>query len=90
MFFSNNDIGKCLRLYLLIECLQVNRMYVTSFWFHSKLVLEKAKKPASYELAIHTVEIVLWIFSNEILTDFISPSSLKQQRSVLSEKLYVK
>ena len=32
-----------------------NRMYVTSFSFHSKLVLEKAKKPASYELAIHTV-----------------------------------
>ena len=28
-------------------------MYVTRFWFHSKLVLEKAKKPASYDLAIH-------------------------------------
>ena len=30
-------------------------MYVTSFWSQSELVLEKAKKPASYKLAIHTV-----------------------------------
>ena len=29
-------------------------MYVTSFWFHSKLVLEKAKKP-NYEPATYTV-----------------------------------
>ena len=43
-------------LYLLIECLQVNRMYVSSFWFHNKSVLEKAKKLASYEVAIHTAK----------------------------------
>ena len=35
--------------------LTANRMYLTSFWFHSKLVLEKAKKPANYELAIDTI-----------------------------------
>ena len=49
-------------------------MYVISFSFHSKLVLVKAKKPASHELAIHTVFFSifyiiflkeLWIFSNE-------------------------
>ena len=39
-----------------IECLQVYGMYVTtSFWFHGKLAMDKAKEPASYELAIHTV-----------------------------------
>ena len=55
LFFSNTDIHRFLWLYSLIESLQVNRMYVTSFWFHSKLVLDKARKPVSYELAIHTV-----------------------------------
>ena len=37
-------------------------MYVTSF--DSKLVLEKAKKPVSYDLAIHIVfsENILHIF----------------------------
>ena len=39
----------------LIECLKVNRVYVTSFSFHSRLVLEKQKKPASHELAIYAV-----------------------------------
>ena len=55
LFLSNTDIHRFLWLYSLIACLQINRKYVTSFWFHSKLVMEKAKKPASYELAIHTV-----------------------------------
>ena len=38
-------------LYSLIECLQVNRIYVASFCFHSKLVVEIANNP-SCELAI--------------------------------------
>ena len=29
-------------LFWLIECLHVNRLFITSFWFHSNLVLEKA------------------------------------------------
>ena len=51
-----------------------------------KLVLEKAKKPASYELAIYTVFFlnILEFFLKEsfgyfqinIFTDFIPPSSL--------------
>ena len=75
LFFSNTDNRRYPRHHSLIECLQVIWMYVTIFSFHSKLVLEKAKKPASYELAIHTVfflnilrkcfKRVLWIFSNE-------------------------
>ena len=48
-------------------------MYVTSFWFHSKLVLEKAKKPDSYELTIHAVSFLLsesfGYFQMNILTD---------------------
>ena len=52
IFFSNTDIHRFLWLYSLIECLQNNRIYATSFWFHSKLVVEKAKRPASDELAI--------------------------------------
>ena len=60
LFFSNIDIHRFLWLYSLIEFLQVNRMYVTSFWFQIKLVLEKAKKSASSELAVHNVSF--WIF----------------------------
>ena len=52
IFFSNTDIHRFLWLYSLIECLQNNLIYATSFWFHSKLVVEKAKRPASDELAI--------------------------------------
>ena len=78
LFFSNTDIHRF--LYSLIECLQVNQKYVTSFWFKikdldSKLVLEKTKKVASYELDIKTVFFTIfymnffkrefWIFSNE-------------------------
>ena len=44
-------------------------MYVTSFWFHSKLKLEKAKKPASCELAIHAV-LFLNILHNRVLDVF--------------------
>ena len=60
-------------------------MYDTSFWFNSKLVLEIAKKPACYEVAINTFFNILHkFFSKEsfeyfqvnILTDFISPGSL--------------
>ena len=64
-------------------------MRVTSFWFDSKLVLEKTKKPASYELGVHTVfflntlhkNISKWLF---LQTDFIPPSSLKQQGSFIT------
>ena len=52
-------------------------MYVTSFRFHSKLVLEKTMNPAGHELEIHTAfflnslhnffKRVFWIFSNEHL-----------------------
>ena len=46
-------------------------MYVISFSFHSKLVVVKAKKPASHELAIHTVFfIILQIFFSNILHNF--------------------
>ena len=67
LFFSNTDIHRF--LYSLIECLQVNQKYVTSFWFKikdldSKLVLEKTKKVASYELDINTV------FFTNILHEF--------------------
>ena len=55
LFFSTTYFCKFLRPYLFLDCLQANRMYVTSFWRYSKLVLEKATKSASYELAIHTV-----------------------------------
>ena len=61
-------------------------MYVICFWFDSKLVLEKTKKPASYELGIHTVFFQIfyinflkesfWYFQINILADFKSPSSL--------------
>ena len=59
LFPSNTDSHRLLGLYSLIECLQVNQMYVTSFWFHTKLVMKKAKKPASYELAIHYITFVI-------------------------------
>ena len=98
LFFSNTDIRRFLRIYSVIECLQVNRMYVTSFWSHSKLVLEKAKKPASYQRAIHTVfflnishklfKRVFWIFQMNILTDFISPS-LCSNKGVLYLRSFV-
>ena len=64
LFFSNTDIHRFLWLYLWIEFLQINRMYVTSFWFHSKLVLEKGKKSASYKPTAHTV------FFKNILQNF--------------------
>ena len=67
-------------------------MYVISFCFDSKLVLEKAEKPASYELARHTAfsKYFTYLFLKEssryfqmnILTDFIPPSSLQQQGSL--------
>ena len=58
-----------------------------------KLVLEKAKKPASYELAIYTFFNILHksfpkesfgYFHMNILTDFIPPSSLQQQGSSIA------
>ena len=42
LFFKNTDIRKF--FYFLVECLQVNRIYVTSFWFHRKLLPEKSNK----------------------------------------------
>ena len=69
LFFTNTDNHRFFWLYSLIECLQVNRMYVTSFWFHSKLVLEKAKKPASYELPIHTFFNILHNFFQKRVLD---------------------
>ena len=76
-------------------------MYITSFWFHSKLVLGKAKKPARYELAIDTVFFSKYLtliflketfgyFQMNILIDFIITSSISQQGSFISKKLYVK
>ena len=73
--FWNTDIRRFLWLDSLIECLQVNRMDATSFWFHSRLLLEKAKKPVSYELAMNMLFFCkcftyfflrqFWIFPNE-------------------------
>ena len=61
-------------------------MWVTSFWLDSILILGKTKKPASYEVGIHTAfsKYFTWSFFKEspghfqmnILTDFIPPSSL--------------
>ena len=76
-------------------------MFVTSFWFDSKLLLGKAKKPASFELAVHTVFFLNILhnfflkesfgsFQMNISTDFIPLSSLLQQGNCISEKLYVK
>ena len=71
LFSTNTHICRFLRLHLLIECLQVNRIYVTSFWFHCKLVLEKARKPACYAYCfllifyINFLKREFWIFSNE-------------------------
>ena len=101
LFFSNTDTHRFLRLYSLIECLEVNRMYVTRFWFHSKLVLEKAKKPACYELAIHVFFLNILNkyfkrkfckFQMNILADFIpimTKSSITT-RKFISQKLYIK
>ena len=71
LFFTNANIYRL--LYSLIECWQINRMYVTSFWFHSKFVLEKAKKP-SHELAIYTAfsKYFTYIFLKESFDRFYS------------------
>ena len=53
LLVTNTDIHRF--LYSLIECLEVNLMYITSLWYYSKLLLEKAKKPGRYEVAMHTV-----------------------------------
>ena len=47
-------------------------MYVISFCFDSKLVLEKAEKPASYELARHTVfsKYFTYFFKKRVLDIF--------------------
>ena len=47
-------------------------MYVISFCFDSNLVLEKAEKPASYELARHTVfsKYFTYFFKKRVLDIF--------------------
>ena len=40
-FFSISDIH--IFLYWLIERSQVNQMFITTFWFHSKLAMDKTK-----------------------------------------------
>ena len=72
LFFSDTNIHRFLWLYSSIECLQVKRMYVTSFWFYRNLGPEKVKKPASYELAIHTFLKIFYIifFQKRVLDIF--------------------
>ena len=69
LYFSQTLIFTGFFDFSLIKGLQLNRMYVTSFWFHSKLVLEKAKKPASYELPIHTFFNILHNFFQKRVLD---------------------
>ena len=64
-------------LYWLIECLQVNRMCITSFWFHNKLV-KKAKNIAVNYTYSYTInfskrewisEVNMWTFIEAVFFD---------------------
>ena len=60
IFSTTNILSiSCRFLYSLIKCLQINWIFNTSFWFHSKLVLEKTKKHSN-ELARYIS--FFWIF----------------------------
>ena len=62
LFFSNTDIHRFLWLYSLIECLQVNPMYVAIFWFHSKLALHRKSKETCQPWTSYTYSFFLNMF----------------------------
>ena len=72
---SNTDIHRF--LYWPIKCLQVDRMFVTGFWFHDKLV-KKAKNIAVNYTYSYTInfskrewisEVNMWTFIEAVFFD---------------------
>ena len=78
LFLAGADI--CGFLYSSIGCLQVYRVYITSFWFHSKLVLQKAKKPKKQPVRQHLH--IMFISNNHASFDLWWKENLVKHQEV--------
>ena len=78
LFLAGADI--CGFLYSSIGCLQVYQVYITSFWFHSKLVLQKAKKPTKQPVRQHLH--IMFISNNHASFDLWWKENLVKHQEV--------